>query len=247
MIVSTLYSINWQRHISIELVKGRKVVLKRDKLSKDFHEFLLVSSYTFISLLLAHPAAPPPFGRMAHKNEGFNMRECLHEIGIRTPMLLSITDSTISEEYIVGGNLYRALVSDGANAQLSYEAGSLTGRLHKAGYAFIDNKCQNYLIGGRMSLIRTDIGFIQKTTSVFPRSMDVGTFLASIIDLPQTTFRMAENAFFNGYKEQTGNSFPYLSIILRNILSFGFTSDRLQMVRNVISNTAKKSRFNKIK
>ena len=232
-----MYLVNWQRKISIEYIGGRKVIIKKNKSTKVFHEYLLIFTYTLASILLAHPSAPPHLGKVMLENEGYDMRRKLQNLGIPTPELISISDSVIIEEYIQQGDLYRAF-SDGKNSTLAFQAGVLTGKLHKANYVFTDNKSENYLVASDMSLIRTDLGFIQKKASIFSRSIDIGSFLASVIDLENSQYQAIERAFFYGYKSETKHSFPYLSIILRNLLSFGFASNHTAMVQNMVRDSS---------
>ncbi|HEX7033733.1 MAG TPA: hypothetical protein VF172_12110 [Nitrososphaera sp.] len=210
-------------------MNGQKVVVKRNKPTKEFNEFLLISTYSLISILLAHPSPPPLFSEIM-RNEGREMRKNLEKIGISTPELISISDADLVEEYIEGGNLYEALVS-GQPATLAFRAGCLTGRMHKAGYAFVDNKAQNYLVRGD-AVVRTDLGFIQKSTSSYARSMDIGSFLASIMDLDR--YRELEKTFFDGYTSESGRKFSYISIVIRNILSIGFSSDSRTTLKNMV-------------
>ena len=53
-----MYFVNWQRKVSVEELNGQKVVVKRNKPTKEFHEFLLIYMYSLISMLLANPSAP---------------------------------------------------------------------------------------------------------------------------------------------------------------------------------------------
>ena len=224
-----MYFVNWQREVSVEELNGQKVVVKRNKPTKEFHEFLLIYMYSLISMILAHPSAPPTFNEIM-RNEGRDMRKNLEKMGISTPELISISDIDLVEEYIEGGDLYIALAS-GQSDRLAFAAGCLTGRMHRAGYAFVDNKAQNYLVRGD-SVVRTDLGFIQRSSSHYARSMDVGSFLASIMDLGR--YREAEKAFFDGYVAESGRKFSYISIIIRNVLSLGFSSDSKTTFRNMV-------------
>jgi tRNA A-37 threonylcarbamoyl transferase component Bud32 len=224
-----LYFVNWQRKVSVEELNGIKVVVKRNKPTKKFHEFLLIYMYSLISMLLVHPSAPPPFNKIM-KNEGRDMRKILEKMGISTPELISISNIDLVEEYIEGGDLYMALAS-GQPARLAFAAGCLTSRMHRAGYSFVDNKAQNYLVRGD-SVVRTDLGFIQKSSSHYARSMDIGSFLASLLDLDR--YREVERAFFDGYVSESGRKFSYISIIIRNILSLGFSSDSKMTFRNMM-------------
>jgi tRNA A-37 threonylcarbamoyl transferase component Bud32 len=229
-----VYFVNWQRDVSVQERDGRKVVVKRSKPTKDFHEYLLVSTYTAISVLLGHPSAPPRVEGVP-KNEGAGMRKELARLGVPTPKLLSMTQDELVEEYIEGGDLYRALVA-GADASLASQAGVLTALLHNAGLAFTDNKAQNYLVRAG-TLLRTDLAFMQKSSSTYARSMDVGSFLASIVDLPN--YRDIEREFYSGYSSKTGSRFPYLSLIIRNILLPGFSSDSKTALKNMMLDSSR--------
>jgi tRNA A-37 threonylcarbamoyl transferase component Bud32 len=182
----------------------------------------------FISLILAHPSLPPSAGEIV-RNEGPQMRLILARAGIPTPKLVSMGKGELVEEYVEGGDLYRALAG-GASYSLALEAGRLTALAHSVGLVFTDNKAQNFLVRGN-SLLRTDLGFIQKSDSLFARSMDVGSFLASVVDL--RNYRQIEAEFFKGYRFQMGKKFPYLSLILRNILAMGFSSNGNIALRNI--------------
>ena len=223
-----MHFVNWQRKISVEEQNGQKVMVKRNKPTKLFHEFLIIYAYSLISLLFFHPSPPPTFSEIT-RNEGHEMRNNLKKIGIRTPKLFSMSDTNLIEEYIEGGNLYWALAS-GSDILLAYEAGCITGKLHEAGYAFVDNKAQNYLVTGD-SVIRTDLSFMKKTHSHYSKSMDIGSFLASVIDLGR--YGEIVQSFHDGYLSESDSKFSYLSILIRNVLSVGFSSNSKITLRNI--------------
>jgi tRNA A-37 threonylcarbamoyl transferase component Bud32 len=225
------------------------VVIKRNKLTKDFHEYLLAATYSLMSVLMAHPSAPPPAGKLALGNEGNDMRNNLKRLGIPTPFLISISADTIVEEYVEGGNLYKAFANEEYKeniiCSLAFQAGSITGKLHKAGYVFTDNKSQNYLVNFDNSIVRTDLGFIHKSNSVFAQSMDIASFLASVIDFEQFQYETIEKGFRDGYTSAVKRNFPYLYILLRNILSLGFASDQSAMLQNMAKGSIQGSRKRK--
>ena len=223
-----MYFVNWQREESLEEWNGQKVIVKRNKSTKQFHEFLLIYSYSLISILLFHPSAPLTFSEIM-RNEGHEMRKNLKKIGISTPVLLSMTDTDLIEEYIEGGDIYRALAS-GSDTMLAYEAGRITGKLHHAGYTFVDNKAQNYL-AGCWSVIRTDLGFMKKTDSYYSKSMDIGSFLASVMDLDR--YGEISKSFYEGYMSEVDSKFSALSIVIRNVLSAGFSSSSKTTLKNM--------------
>ncbi len=218
-------------------MNGKKVVVKRNKLSKNLHDYLLVISYSILSILLAHPSAPPELGGKMTLNEGFEMRQKLQLIGIPTPSLISISKTLLVEDFIAGGNLYQAL-SNGRTSSLAFSAGIITGRLHRSGYSFIDNKSQNYLVTFSSKVLRTDLAFIQKKNSIFARSMDIGSFLGSLLGLDSKEYKAIEDAFYAGYFSEVKSRIPYLSIILRNILGF-VLSVNSNWVKNILQDSDK--------
>jgi tRNA A-37 threonylcarbamoyl transferase component Bud32 len=232
-----LYFVNWQRVISVAEINGKKVVVKRNKLSKNLHDYLLVISYSILSILLAHPSKPPELGKIMTQNEGFEMREKLRLMGIPTPSLMSISNTSLIEDYIGGGNLHQVL-SKGRNSTLAFNAGIITGRLHKSGYSFIDNKCQNYLVTFSRKVLRTDLAFIQKKNSIFARSMDIGSFLGSLLGIDCKKYKEIEDAFYAGYYSEVKTTMPYLSIILRNMLGFGLSLNS-NWIKNILQDSDK--------
>jgi tRNA A-37 threonylcarbamoyl transferase component Bud32 len=226
-----LYSVNWQRDIEITIIDGRKVIIKKDKATKVINEYLLVFLYSLISILLLHPSSPPKLGKSILLNEGKENRRILNEIGITTPRLHRISNDTIIEEYIEGGNLYKFLKNDG-DLEIVFKAGVITGKLHNAGFCFIDNKAQNYLVN-RSDLIRTDIGFIQKKNSIYSKSVDIGIFLSSLIDLDREKYKIIERVFLEGIKAESKNKIPYLSTIVRNISALGLSSNHHNLITNL--------------
>lgn len=232
-----MYFVNWQREISIAEINGKKVVVKRNKLSKNLHDYLLAISYSMLSILLAHPSEPPELGKKMTMNEGFEMREKLRLIGIPTPSLMSISKTSLIEDFIGGGNLHQAL-SNGRNSSLAFNAGIITGRLHKSGYSFIDNKSQNYLVTFSRKVLRTDLAFIQKKDSIFARSMDIGSFLGSLLGMDCKKYKEIEDAFYAGYYSEVKTTMPYLSIILRNLLGFGLSLNS-NWIKNILQDSDK--------
>jgi hypothetical protein len=47
-------------------------------------------------------------------------------------------------------------------------------------------------------------------------------------------YREIEKAFFDGYVLEFGRKFSYISIVIRNILSLGFSSDSKVTLRNMV-------------
>jgi Kae1-associated kinase Bud32 len=228
-----LYFINWERKITTNLFESTKVVVKKTKSFTNLRHFILIFCFTLLSIFSGNPSFPPEIGQRIVENESFEFRKKLKLIGINTPKLFSISYDEIIEEYIKGGNLYFYFHTENKN-DLAVQAGKITGLLHKNGFVFIDNKCQNYLVD-KNRVIRIDLGFIQKSQSIFAQSMDVGSFLASILDLKPEVYRKVAKEFLSGYLQITHNQIPYLSIILRNILALGFVYSHDNMIKNMLN------------
>ena len=229
-----MYFINWERKITRTKVGNTIVVVKKNKSFTILRQFVLIFCFTLISICSGNPTNPPKIGKRILENESFESRVKLKLIGINCPKLFAITDKEIIEEYIDGGNLYSFFTTEKAD-DLAYEVGKITGKLHKKGLVFIDNKCQNFLVTKKKELIRIDLGFIQKSDSVFAQSMDIGSFLASILDLEPQIYKLIEKEFLIGYIRMTNKQIPYLSIILRNILALGFVYSHKNMLKNMLN------------
>lgn len=229
-----MYFINWERKITRAKFGNNTVVVKRNKSFTSLRQFILIFCFTFMSICSGNPANPPEIGKRILENESSQSRNKLKLIGINCPKLFSITNEEIIEEYIDGGNLYPFFMTKKAN-DLAFQVGKITGKLHKKGLVFVDNKCQNFLVTKERELIRIDLGFIQKSDSVFAQSMDIGSFLASILDLEPQIYRLLEKEFLIGYRRTTNKKIPYLSIILRNILALGFGYSHTNMLKNMLN------------
>lgn len=230
-----MYFVNWQRDITISTKNGRKVVIKKDKPIKSINEYVLVFVFTFMSLILLHPTPPIKIGRNLLENEGFLSRKKLSQIGILTPQLIQIEKDLIVEEFIGEGNLYTFLDSN-KDMSFAFQVGKLTRKLHDAGYCFIDNKAQNYLIRNSQ-VYRTDLGLIQNKVNEYMKSLDIGIFLASLLDLGDGKYQQIEEFFLKGYKieDESKPVMPHLSIIIRNIASLVLSSNHNNLAKNLIS------------
>lgn len=233
-IAKLLHFVNWQRDIVVTSINGQKVVIKKNKSIKSLHEYLLVFMFTFMSFILLHPTSPIKTGNFILRNEGLSMRQALSKIGIHTPKLLKIDQETIIEEYLEGGNLYSYLKNND-NVCIVQQVGFITRKMHDNGACFIDNKAQNYLVRD-LEIYRTDLGLIQNQSTEFTKSLDIGIFLASLLDLEHEKYRKIEQHFLKGYKmgANSNNKIPHLSIIVRNIASLVLVSDHLSLAKNLL-------------
>ena len=223
---------NWQRDIAISKIEGKMVVIKRNKTIKNINEYLLVFVFTFISFVLFHPTSPFRTGKSILINEGSASRQKLKDLGIHTPRLIEINKDVIIEEYIDGGNLY-GFLQKGHNLEIVYKVGTITRSLHNSGSCFIDNKAQNYLVRD-LEIIRTDLGLIQNHASEYTKSVDIGTFLASLLDLDNEKYKIIEKSFLDGYKNNPNDKLPYLSVIVRNIAALVLVSNHSNLAKNLL-------------
>lgn len=208
------------------------VVIKRNKTIKNINEYLLVFVFTFISLILLHPTSPFRTGKSILINEGSASRQKLKDLGIHTPRLIEINKDVIIEEYIDGGNLY-GFLQKGHNLEIVYKVGTITRSLHNSGSCFIDNKAQNYLVRD-LEIIRTDLGLIQNHASEYTKSVDIGIFLASLLDLDNEKYKIIEKSFLDGYKNNPNDKLPYLSVIVRNIAALVLVSNHSNLAKNLL-------------
>lgn len=230
-----MHFVNWQRDIIISNIEGQKVVIKRNKTVKNIHEHLLVFMFTFMSFILLHPCSPLKTGKFILNNEGFSSRNELEKIGIPTPKLLKIDQEIIVEEYVEGGDLY-AYLKNSNDFDIVQQVGSITRTLHDSGACFIDNKAQNYLVRNT-EIYRTDLGLIQNKATEFMKSLDIGIFLASLLDLESAKYKKIEEQFLDGYtrKIKSDQSIPYLSIIIRNIAALVLAANHKNLAKNLLS------------
>ena len=154
-----LHFVNWHREVSVRIERAKSGGSGTSPLRNS--TIPLIVMYSLISMLLAQPSGCRRRSAIMKTRAATCKR--LEKIGVSTPALISISDIDLVEEYIEGGDLYIALASD-QPARLAFGAGCLTARMHRAGYAFVDNKAQNYLVRGD-SVMRTDLGFIKKNNS----------------------------------------------------------------------------------
>jgi tRNA A-37 threonylcarbamoyl transferase component Bud32 len=224
--------VNWQRDIAISKIDGKRVVIKKNKAVKSINEYLLVFIFTFISFILLHPTSPFKTGKFILLNEGPFSRQKLKDLGIYTPELIEINKDVIVEEFIEGGNLYGFLQKNN-NLEIVYKVGTITRRLHNSGACFIDNKAQNYLVKD-LEIIRTDLGLIQNHASEYTKSLDIGIFLASLLDLDNEKYKIIEKSFLDGYKSNPTDKLPYLSVVVRNIAALVLVSDHSNLAKNLL-------------
>lgn len=211
------------------------MVIKKDKPIKSLNEQVLVFIFTFMSLVLLHPTRPLRTGTNLLKNEGFMSRKKLSQIGILTPQLIQIDKDVIIEEFIEEGNLYTFLDKNN-DMSFAFRVGKITRKLHDAGFCFIDNKAQNYLIRDSQ-IYRTDLGLIQNQATEYMKSLDIGIFLASLLDLGDGKYQQIEYFFLKGYRNKDSSKFvmPYLSIIIRNIASLVLSSNHNNLAKNLLA------------
>lgn len=127
--------------------------------------------------------------------------EKLKEIGIAVPKILefSFDDFYIAEEYIVGTNLYSIIKNSEKEERenLSQNIGEITGRLHSLGFAFFDNRPQNYIFKDG-TIFRIDLETFEFEPSLFERYCDIISFTESFTGKIRDE---VHNSFISGYEK----------------------------------------------
>jgi hypothetical protein len=73
------------------------------------------------------------------------------------------------------------------------------------------------------------------------KSLDIGIFLASLLDLSDGKYQQIENFFLKGYRNENRNEnrpklvMPHLSVIIRNIASLVLSSNHNNLAKNLLS------------
>ena len=216
------------------------IVRKTYKKFYTIRNIALIYIYTIISIFLGHPSSPPRLDSILF-NEGFEMRRHLDEKGVKTPKLFSITENEILEEFIENGDLHSIFRISKDMENLSYKAGEITATLHKIGYSIIDNKSQNFLTrkkGEEITIYKIDLGFIRRSKSAFSKSIDIASFLSSIMDLDVEYYTILEKKFLEGYSKIVPIDYIYLVLVLRNILAIGISENKINMFKNIMKRSA---------
>lgn len=123
----------------------------------------------------------------------------LKELGISVPKILdfSIKGGFVVEEFIDGTNLYELIKdSERKRKKISYEVGKMTGYVHSKGFAFVDNKPQNYIFKNG-KIFRTDLETFEVAPSQFEKDCDVVSFVESFVG---RTREEVHEAFIDGYE-----------------------------------------------
>jgi N6-L-threonylcarbamoyladenine synthase/protein kinase Bud32 len=124
--------------------------------------------------------------------------------GVRTPVLLAVSDTTLEMEQIFGSVLKEAL----CEAHL-FEAGKVIGRLHRAGIAHGDLTTSNMIVerGTKdandecsSSIALIDFGLAHMTTELEPRGVDLHV-LFQILSSTSAEHESLKCAFCVGYRQ----------------------------------------------
>jgi hypothetical protein len=78
---------------------------------------------------------------------------------------------------------------------------------------------------------------MQNKATDFMKSLDIGIFLASLLDLENKKYKKIEEQFIEGYtkKIKSNQKIPYLSIIIRNIASLVLASNHNNLAINLLT------------
>jgi hypothetical protein len=69
------------------------------------------------------------------------------------------------------------------------------------------------------------------------KSLDIGIFLASLIDLENQKYKKIEKHFIMGYTRdiKSNQKIPFLSIIIRNIASLVLAANHNNLAKNLLA------------
>jgi len=127
--------------------------------------------------------------------------EKMKEIEIAVPKILefSFDDHYIAEEYIAGENLYNVIKNSEKSERenLSRKIGEITGRLHSLGFAFFDNRPQNY-ISKDGAIFRIDLETFEFEPTMFEKYCDVVSFTESFTGEIR---KEVHDSFISGYEK----------------------------------------------
>lgn len=127
--------------------------------------------------------------------------EKMREIEIAVPKILeySFDDHYIAEEYIPGENLYNVIKNSEKSERenLSRKIGEITGRLHSLGFAFFDNRPQNYIFKDG-AVFRIDLETFEFEPTMFEKYCDVVSFTESFTGEIR---KEIHDSFISGYEK----------------------------------------------
>jgi len=216
---SVFRSLEWRTNsIKIEYADGCKVLIKEFDVIKPTLIFTLYNIACFVDNLLNLSVIKTedyffPSLRERVENE-IKAREILSELGVKHPKIHWCKENVICMEYIDGKNIldfYR----DGSSEEV-YEVSKRIGfeirRVHEAGYAFIDCRAENYIIGSDGEIYRVDLEFFTKKTR-FRSLCDIVTYDVSILGLSEDKCMTAIRGFHDGYgKKLSKTELAYISL-----------------------------------
>lgn len=133
----------------------------------------------------------------------------LSDLGIAVPKILdfSVKDGFIVEEFVDGKNLHQIIKdSEKERKSISFEIGKLTGYLHSKGFAFFDNRPQNYIFKDG-KIFRIDLETFETSPSKFERYCDVISFTESFVGRTRDDVHDSFIAGYECYSKHTHNKF----------------------------------------
>jgi hypothetical protein len=78
------------------------------------------------------------------------------------------------------------------------------------------------------------LGLIQNRATEYTKSVDIGIFLASLLDLDNEKYKIIEKSFLDGYRTNPTDKLPYLSVIVRNIAALVLVSNYYNLAKNLL-------------
>ncbi len=198
-----------QHKVTLKEIDGKQIIVKRNRISKFMKELILDSAFVFLSLIVGHPSMPFSINQDHIDQNECDGRNILQNLGIKTPKILKFEKGMYEEEYVNEGDLYYVFDEGSLEdcAKLSSKAGTITAIMHRNGFVFMDNTAYNYLVQNNQ-IYRTDVGLFDSTDNTLARSLDIGTFLASVMDLQENKYQIVRKNFLEGYKNECDIPIP---------------------------------------
>lgn len=161
------------------------------------------------SSLGGHPHLPHATAQTLLHNEVAG-RESASRLGLAVPVVTSVGDGYILQEYVASYNAldyYRGFPAE--RERIMHEYARRLSKLHHAGFSKGDTRIQNLLITKSGLLVDVDYEMSGRLNDL-RRSLDVYVFLHSLSAETSTQQR----AFFDGYGEKPQEPWP-LAVTLR--------------------------------
>lgn len=197
-----MMSYGWTNVSYLGVINDKKVVAKIFYFN--LRTLLLFMVYILCSFLRFEiPPMLPVRPKSRMRNE-IRAQRILKGLGINVPKV-TLRRNLFLADYIDGLNMHDFLEKNHkieSIEKIAYLKGMEIGKLHKNGYALVDNKTSNTIITSDMEIYSIDHEFFCLDSKKFQRELDLITLFATI---PSDISDEFWKSFCIGYKEAKGN------------------------------------------